>query len=877
MKKNLWLLVGTILALSPYSCTPSKKIQPVKTVESPAVVKAEPPVEAPMPVSTLPIGDAAMAYPDTLPIYRATAKQETDLIHSVIDVRFDWKKRHCIGKIVITAKPYFYETDILELDAKGMDIKSVEDADRRSPLKYEYKNDKLVISLGRIYTRNDQYRVAIEYVGKPDEAYTGGGSEAISSDKGLFFINPDGTDANKPIQIWTQGETESNSHWFPTIDKPNQRMTTDINITVEDKYKTLSNGLLVGSKNNGNGTRTDAWKMDKPHAPYLVMMAVGNFAVVTEKWRGKDLMYYVEPKYEKNAKQIFKNTPELLSFYSDKLGVEYPWQKYAQVIVRDYVSGAMENTTAVIFGEYLNGTERETIDNEYNETVVAHEMFHHWFGDLVTCESWSNLTVNESFANYSESLWFANKYGDDFGEHHLYEDMLGYFDEAQTRTHNLVHFAYNSREEMFDRHSYNKGGCILHQLRKYVGDEAFFAALKKYLNQHAYSTGEAHELRLAFESVTGEDLNWFFNQWYFKAGHPKIEINYEYDPANKKMTVSIEQNQQPTDEIPAVFELPMAVDIYADGKKERKMIRMNRRKQAFVFDCPTKPDLVNVDAEKMLVAEKIDNHSDDEWAFMYKNAPKYLDRREALEVLMSKKTPVAKAILKSALSDKFWGIRELAVKGIGSKEDPEVLPKIMEMAEKDNRSQVRIAAIQKLEVSKNVAYAPVLKNIANTDFAYTVVAAAMKAVNKLAPTEVIDLAKQYENAENGDLLSAVGNIFASTADLEKLKFFEKNMPLIEGPAAIDFTESYAVALLKVAAAKPDFDIVEKMMALKSVGINPNATLYRRYAATKALVTMRKLQGAKASPKLSEMLQEIKQKETNEQLKAVYDSIISKVP
>ena len=328
-------------------------------------------------------------------------------------------------------------------------------------------------------------------------------------------------------------------------------------LTVEDRFNTLSNGVLISSKKNNDGTRTDYWKMDLPHAPYLFMVAIGEYAVVKDSWNGKVVDYYVEPKFEEYARDIFPHTPEMLQFFSDKLGVTYPWPKYSQVVVRDYVSGAMENTSAVIFGEFMQGTDRELVDNRQNENIVAHEMFHHWFGDLVTCESWANLTLNEGFANYSEYLWLEHKHGKDEADFHRMQELSGYMQSAARDIHPLVDFGYENKEDMFDAHSYNKGGLVLHMLRNYVGDDAFFASLQKYLKDHSFSDVEGHELRLAFEDVTGEDLNWFFNQWFFSQGQPELNVDYDYDEDSKQVIVTVEQVQDPK-EMPPIFELPVA-------------------------------------------------------------------------------------------------------------------------------------------------------------------------------------------------------------------------------------------------------------------------------------------------------------------------------
>lgn len=321
-------------------------------------------------------------------VYRAAETQLTDLVHTKLEVSFDWSRSQMKGKETLTAKPHFYTSSELVLDAKGMDIMSVTMNDK--PLKFAYADDYLTIQLDKAYTRNEQYTLVISYVAKPDERTTGG-SLAITSDKGLYFINPTGKDGDKMPQIWTQGETESNSVWFPTVDSPNAKSTQEIYITVEDKYVTLSNGTMVSSKKNADGTRTDHWKQDLPHSTYLFMMGVGQFKVVKDVYMRPDgkpmeVNYYVEPEWEQHAKAIFGETPAMIAFFSKLTGVEYPWDKYSQIVVRDYVSGAMENTGAVVFGDFVYKTDRELLDNNDNSTI-AHELFHHWFGDLVTAES----------------------------------------------------------------------------------------------------------------------------------------------------------------------------------------------------------------------------------------------------------------------------------------------------------------------------------------------------------------------------------------------------------------------------------------------------------------------------------------------------------
>ena len=391
------------------------------------------------------------------------------LKHTKLKVDFNFKKKQLNGEAWITVKPYFYPTDKLILDAKGMLIHQV--ALKGKKLDFNYDNFELRIDLPKEYKKEESYTLYIKYTARPEKVRQKG-SASIKGAKGLYFINADGSDKNKPTQIWTQGETEASSCWFPTIDSPNQKSSQEIYITVPNKYKTLSNGKLV-SQTKEDSNRTDYWKFDQKHAPYLFFMGVGEFEIIKDVYKNIPIEYYVEKEYAPYAKDIFGLTPEMIGFFSDKLGVEYPWNKYSQIVGRDYISGAMENTTAVMHGEQAYQKPGQLIDENVQENTIAHELFHHWFGDLVTSESWSNLTLNESFANYSEYLWREYKYGKVNSEMHFHENVQAYL-QGQSADKHLVRYTYDDKEDMFDLVSYNKGGSILHMLRTCIGDEAFF-------------------------------------------------------------------------------------------------------------------------------------------------------------------------------------------------------------------------------------------------------------------------------------------------------------------------------------------------------------------------------------------------------------------
>ncbi|HQU57446.1 MAG TPA: M1 family aminopeptidase, partial [Chitinophagaceae bacterium] len=333
-----------------------------------------------------------------------------------------------------------------------------------------------------------------------------------------------------------------------------------------------------------------------------------------------------EKEYAPVARKIFGHTPEMIDYFSKITGVDYPWAKYAQITGRDYVSGAMENTTATLHSDVAQQDARELVDGNIWESTIAHELFHQWFGDYVTTESWSNITLNESFANYSETLWAEYKYGKDAGAEQNYDDMQGYL-RSHSGNKDLVRFYYRDKEDVFDAVSYNKGGRILNMLRHQVGDAAFFAALHEYLTANKFKSAEAQQLRLAFEKITGRDLNWFFNQWYYGSGNPDVDINYVYDDANGTVQVIINQKQKSGN----IFQLPIDIDIYNGAQKVRHRVWANDAIDTFTFHYTKRPDLVNVDGDKIMLWSKDDHKTLDNYIFQYKNAGNYVDRREAIE------------------------------------------------------------------------------------------------------------------------------------------------------------------------------------------------------------------------------------------------------
>ncbi len=675
--------------------------------------------------------------------YRATPTKINDLVHTKLDVRFDYTNQFLNGKEWVTLQPYFYPTDSLRLDAKGMDIKQVSlvNGTQMIPLKYTYDDHSLLIKLDRNYLAKEQYTVYLDYTAKPN-LLKARGSAAINDAKGLYFINPDERTPNKPRQIWTQGETEASSAWFPTIDRPNQKTTAEISMTVLDNYVSLSNGALSNQQKNSDGTRTDTWKMDLPHAPYLFMMAVGDFKIYQDKYNNIPVDYYLEPKYAPYAKDIFGKTPAMMDFYSKTLGVPYPWNKYAQIVCRDYVSGAMENTSATLHGEHVQKTKRELLDDN-QEGTIAHELFHQWFGDLVTAESWSNLTMNESFATFGEVIWREHDGGKDRGDKSRFEKLQSYLKSTKNgKSPTLARYYYHDKEDMFDNISYAKGSLILYALKEQMGDEAFYQSLKKYLTDNSFKTGEPQQLRLAMEEVTGKDWAPYFNQWYYQGGHPILKITTRN--GENSIILNVAQIQDSTVQ---TFQLPLAVDIYTKNGKTRQTFQLNKRNAQFMIPLPAAVEFIDVDPEKTLVGQIQIDKSDADYLYQYEHAPSFANRVGAIAYASKNPTnTISQQILTKALADTDADLAATAIQGLDLS-NPTVRKStektILTLAEKSEASVIRASAIQKLAQTKDKKYKSLILNAVN-DKSYMVIASSIMAIKSAYPDQLQQSLKRID-------------------------------------------------------------------------------------------------------------------------------------
>jgi aminopeptidase N len=720
--------------------------------------------------------------PPATGVYHPSKDMDWDLIHTTLHVSFSWEKQELFGKAIIQLKPHIQPLDSLVLDAKNFTFDSVSAS---IPLSqpYLYNKEQITLYFGKSISPFDTITVYINYTAHPEEIHSTRRSNFIYGNKGLYFINPLGKDSLKPKQIWTQGQTESSSCWFPTIDSPNQKTTQEMFIRVDSIYTALSNGLLQEVKTVGN-EKIWHWKMNKPHTPYLFMMAIGEYSITNDQWRDIPLSYYVEPEFAPYAKKIFGNTPEMMEFFSQLLKYPYPWPKYSQVCVRDFVSGAMENTSATILMEDVQITDRELYDDHW-DAIIAHELFHHWFGNLVTCESWANLALNESFATYSEYLWYNYKYGKEAGIAHLKEMYDEYIDESHQHIDPIIRYRYRDRDDMFDRHTYSKGGLILHHLRSFIGDTAFFKAINLYLKNNEYTQVEIDELRMAFEDVTGKDLHWFFEQWFFKAGHPKLKINYSEGSKNR-IEIKIKQVQDTT--YAPVFRFPLKV-VYKtkqDSTLRETLLWVSQSSQTFILPYLYEDlDCIIFNPDFSLLAEINVDKTPEHWLNQAYYGNNHLVRIEGLTNFVKKINmetvyyyhPRARDVLERFLSDSAYKTeKQMAMLQFTKYYVPGVdirfLPMFERIALNDKDGNTQSIALRIITRYQPDKFLPMCRKFLQHP-SYYVMAGALECLLEVNDKETIAQLSTYEQTNNLYVLIVIADYYIRKKELGHYEWLAK--------------------------------------------------------------------------------------------------------
>jgi aminopeptidase N len=489
----------------------------------------------------------------TPPPEHFTRDRTYDVIHIKLELNLDERQKTVDGKVTTKFAPLRPNLSEFVLDAAEMKIKRVYLPDGRE-LRFYFDTlaQKLKIYLDRSYSFKDTLSVIVEYfVSNPR--------------KGLYFIQPDSAYPDKPYQIWSQGEPEDNHYWFPCYDFPNDKATSELIATVKKNFVVISNGKLLSVSDDAKkGLRTYHWYMDKPHSSYLISIVVGEYVKLQDYYLDIPLEYYVYKSNAKYAKLSFEKTPDIMKFFSEKIGYKYPYDKYAQTIVEDFVYGGMENITATTLTSSTIHDERAHLDVS-SDGLVAHEMAHQWWGDLLTCRSWEHAWLNEGFATYFTALYFEYAKGKDEFQFNVYNMQRSARFADMTDKKPTVWNRYFDPTDVFGPHIYQRGGAILNMLRFVLGDELFWKAINYYAHKYAFQNVETNDFKIAIEEATGYNLKWFFDQWLYKAGYPIFEVKYSYDDSKKLLKLEVEQIQPGDSLTPEVFKTPVDVEI-ADEK-----------------------------------------------------------------------------------------------------------------------------------------------------------------------------------------------------------------------------------------------------------------------------------------------------------------------
>ena len=578
---------------------------------------------------------------------RTAASRPVDILHIRLDLDVQLKAKTVAGSATIDFVA-IQPTRTLSLNAVGHEVSLVNAVGKKTgKVSFENSGETIDIDLGRTLSRGEKGRVQIDYKVRDPKA-------------GLYFFQPSKAEPDVPLTVWSQGESTANRHWFPCLDNPNERQTTELLATVDDGFEVLSNGSLESKKKLENGRVKFHWKQAMPHVAYLVTLVVGEFEVGRTEWRGRPVTYYVHKNRAADIERTFRNTSKMLDFFSERFGIEYPWEKYAQVVVEQFMWGGMENTSATTLYPATMHDERALIDGN-PDWLIAHELGHQWWGDLVTCKDWSHLWLNEGFATYCETLWAEHYKGKDERDYLLYnESKQARSGSALTRP--VVDRRYPDPSTMFDSRAYPKGGWILHMLRSQLGDDDFFRGIQRYGTVYAYQTVETNDLRQVFEKLYGVSLERFFYDWTQRPGHPTILVKSSYSAKEKQMKLDVKQTQKADP-----FHIPLRIELTMPGDEKPVVLErlMADREFTSYLTVPQRPTQVRVDPEITILAEIKEEKARDWWQAQLE-APTVVERIRAVEHLVDEKTDANRETLASVLAnDPFWGVRVEAAKALG--------------------------------------------------------------------------------------------------------------------------------------------------------------------------------------------------------------------
>jgi aminopeptidase N len=721
--------------------------------------------------------------------------------HIFLDLRFDILNQRYSGSCQIRLNPIRDGLERLTLDAVNLQIQTVQVDDSKQP--FEYDGETLQIYLQSPLIAGQPILLSIDYaVEKPQ--------------RGIYFIVPTPDYPDKPVQVWTQGEDEDSRYWFPCFDYPGQLATSEIRARVPKQYLAISNGELV-TVNLDEDDKIYHWLQKEVHPTYLMTLAIGDFAELQDQWRGKPVTYYVEKGREADARLTMGKTPAMIEYFSHCYGYPYPFPKYAQVCVDDFIFGGMENTSTTLLTSRCLLDQRAAIDNRNSESLVAHELAHQWFGDLVVIKHWSHAWLKEGMASYAEVLWTNHEYGAEAAAYYLLGEARSYLSEDSSRYRRpIVTHIYREAIELYDRHLYEKGACVYHMIRSELGDALFFRAIQTFVQDNAHKTVETVDLLRAIEKATGRNLQFLFDQYVFRGGHPDYKVAYSWDGDSNLAKITVTQTQSnPGDsssssglfdlKIPIGFGYVKADPIKADEAApsfQTFTVRVHDYEQSFYFPLAEKPQFISFDLGNAYLKTVSLEYPLAELKAQLQHDPDPVSRTYAAAAIAKKGGLEAVKALAFALQhDRFWGVRAEAAEQLGAVRLDQALIELLAGLQ-DPEAHVRRATVAALSQVKTVDSFKALQPIAEQgDASYYVEAAALSGLGRIA-------SNLSESAQTEALLDLYRSVLAeragwnetvrsgAIAGLSQLKTSEAALNLI-----LQYTASGTSQALRLAAIR----------------------------------------------------------------------------
>lgn len=660
-----------------------------------------------------------------------------DILHTELDLDFDFQSEVLHGTATHTLTPLASGTDSLLFDAVAMDIHSVTltHAGWTDTLVTRHIDGRLVALPVEPLRAIDTVRVRIAYSAYPER------SEEV---RGLHFVDGPGDDPARPTQVWTLSQPEDARFWFPTWDYPDDFMSFTVHLTVPDELATYANGDLTEQQRR-DGDRRDTWEFPERHVPYLAAFAVGRFASIRDTYMRADsttvpLEYIVEPAFAGEAAAIFEETRPMLEVFERRTGLRYPWSNYKQVVVREFTAGGMEHTTMSTLSSRVLRDERARLDGSARG-LIAHELAHQWFGNLMTSADWANLALNEGFAQYFEEVYLEDAVGTDEAQEKAIRDLRSYLDEAESIRRPIIWYGYEDPYELYDRHTYAKAARVLNQLRFELGEEAWWEGVRSYVRDNRHRNVTADDLQHTMEAASGRDLSLFFEQWFHAPGHPELLVEHRIDEAQGLYEIRVRQKQDTTRTPVFTFDVDFEVR-YRHRRPFCGRVTVASADTTFQIGTAGEIDYVRFDAGTELLADIQTQKPLREWVAQAMRSPEMAARYEAVGVLAAQDpSQIIRDALVLSLRDTYDLVRLRAVEAVAGVVDVDVGVRrtLVELAAEDKSARVRAAAVRTLgaaSVDDDLVAATLLDAL--SDSSYAVTAAAVRAVAQHQPAEALD-------------------------------------------------------------------------------------------------------------------------------------------